>query len=250
MASRVPAADADPFELGRSLPRMPHDRLMATVPATCSKCHSPWAAVSLDGQLLCDRCADRRLAAVTGWPELPAPPPAEVITGPDGRRHTILYRIMRWPGATSASAEELGVGRGAGYRLSLSIDHGDDPSPLLVRLRRAVRWAIAHPYMEPDEWYGWGLVADEAGGWLCEDDRSDLPRVVIDGHSIDWEAFGHLLASYVGWSFQLRLGVEPPSGDGGAKLARARPASAAELDGKAADMIQFVIDSAHYPSRD
>ncbi len=220
------------------------------IPATCSKCQSPWAAVSLDGQLLCDRCADQRLAAVTGWPELPAPPPPEVITGPDGRRHTILYRIMRWPGGPSANAEEIGVGPGAGYRLSLTIDHGDDPGQLLTRLRRTVRWAIAHRYMEPQEGHGWGLVADEAGGRLSEDDQSDLPQVVIDGYAIDWEAFGRLLAPYVGWSFHLRLGIEAPSGDGVAGLARARPASADELAGASEDMTQFVIDSAHYPSRD
>ncbi len=185
---------------------------------------------------------------MTGWPELPPPPPPEVVAGPDGRHHTIIYRIMRWPGGITAQGEELGLGLGQGYRLDLTIDHEGNPDELLVRLRRAVRWAVAHPQMEPQEWYGWGLVEDEAGGRLSDDEPSELPLVVIDGHSLSWEDFGRLLTPYVGWSFHLRLGVEPNSGEGELGLARARKATPQELAATAKDMMWFVTDSSHYLS--
>jgi len=227
---------------------MPHHNHMAMILATCTSCGAQGAAVSLDGQILCDRCADRRLASITGWPELPAPPLPEVVAGPDGRRHTILYRIMRWPGGITARAEELGLEEG--YRLELTCDHGDDPAQLLARLQRAVRWEIAHPYLEPQEWHGWVLVRDEAGGRLTEDDESEVPRVVIDGHSLAWDDFGRLLMSYVGWSFQLRLGVEPPDQEGPVGMASAHAASRDDLLRTTGDVTAFVIDSSHYPSPD
>jgi hypothetical protein len=59
-----------------------------------------------DGEPLCDRCADLRLAASTGWPTLPDPPAPEVIVGPDGRRHFIRYRMLRMPTAVIALAED------------------------------------------------------------------------------------------------------------------------------------------------
>ncbi|HUY54191.1 MAG TPA: hypothetical protein VMV23_03420 [Candidatus Nanopelagicaceae bacterium] len=220
------------------------------IPTVCTSCQTPGAAVSLDGQVLCDRCADRRLASITGWPELPPPPPPEIIAGPDGRHHTILYRIMRWPGGITARSEELGLGLDEGYRLDLSIDHEDDPGPLLARLRAAVRGMIAHPYLEPQEWHGWVLRAEKAGGRLTEDDESDLPRVVIDGHSLAWEDYGRLLTAYVGWSFHLRLGVEPWAGEGEVGLASALPASEDDLARTTGDVTAFVIDSSHYPSPD
>ncbi|MHB1640954.1 MAG: DUF7713 domain-containing protein [Candidatus Dormibacteria bacterium] len=223
---------------------------MPMLPAGCTECQNPMAAVSLDEQVLCDRCADRRLASITGWPELPTPPAPEIVVGPDGRRHTTIYRIMRWPGGITARAEELGLGLDAGYRIDLTVDHRADPGELLARLRRTLQWQIAHPYLEPDDWYGWGLVKHETAGRLREDDKSDLPRVVIDGHSLSWEDYGRLLKSYVGWSFHLRLGVDPAASKGTAGLAHTRPASADDLAGTAGDMTWFVIDSSHYSASD
>ena len=159
---------------------------MTSMPGTCSECREPWAAVSLDERVICDRCADRRLAEITGWPTLVAPPPLEAIVGPDGRRHILRYRVMRMPAAITALVEEIGCPPDAGYRLDLSIDHQDDPGPLLQRARQAARSAIGDPFLEPDEWHGRELAHHEAAGRLTEgDEPDDLPRVVIDGHMLN-----------------------------------------------------------------
>ena len=47
----------------------------------CSYCRKPRAAVHLDERVLCDGCADRRVASMTGWPKLAPAPPAEIIAG-------------------------------------------------------------------------------------------------------------------------------------------------------------------------
>ena len=74
----------------------------------CSGCGAPGSGIRLNNRPYCDRCADERLAAVTGWPTLPTPPPAEVIIGPDKKRHFVRYRLLRMPGGVVGLAEELG----------------------------------------------------------------------------------------------------------------------------------------------
>ncbi len=198
-----------------------------TTPGTsrCSDCGKPRAAVRLDDQVLCDGCADRWLASVTGWPELVPARTAEIIAGPDGRRHLIGYRIMRMPGGITAMAEEIGDDLAKGYRVELTEDHDGDPAALPDRLRAAVHSAIGHLYLRPDEWHGWGLAEDEVAGRLVEDVSGDgPPRVVIDGHLLSWEDLGRLLEPFGGWSFHLRLGAEPAlRADHGAAAASPSP---------------------------
>jgi hypothetical protein len=212
----------------------------------------------LDRRPLCDRCADRRLAAATGWPPLPEPPAPEVVVGPDGRRHFVRYRLLRLPGAVLALAEELGEPASPRHRLELRCGHLADPRPLLGRLRADVRAAISYPYLEPEQGHGWGLAGDRVGGYLEEDDpeQGEQLRVLVDGRSLSWEELGDLLRPYVGWSFELRLGGALPSRDGGDTGGRTlvrsptpveRRAAARALRGTAG---AYVLDSAHYPSHD
>lgn len=220
-----------------------------TTPGTsrCSDCRSPRAAVRLDDRVLCDGCADRRLSSTTGWPELVPAPPAEIITGPDGRSHLIGYRIMRMPGGITAMAEENGDDLDAGYRVELTIDHDGDQAALPDHLRAAAHSAIGRLYLEPDEWHGWGLAEDEVAGRLVEDGSGDgPPGVVVDGRLLSWEDLGRLLSPYAGWSFQLRLGVQPALHPDDAAAA-ARPAGSSDLD-RARHPAWFVLDSSHYPS--
>jgi len=97
----------------------------------CSACRAPGSGIRLNNRPYCDRCADERLAAVTGWPTLPSPPPAEVIVGPDKKRHFVRYRLLRMPGGVVGLAEKLGGPVQTGYRLELP--------------PRARRGAQAHP---------------------------------------------------------------------------------------------------------
>jgi hypothetical protein len=174
----------------------------------CSACGAPGSGIRLNNRPYCDRCADGRLAAVTGWPTLPTPPPAEVIIGPDKKRHFVRYRLLRMPGGVVGLAEELGGPVHAGYRLELLCDHFADPTP----------------------------------------------RVIVDGQSMSWVELGELLKSYVGWSFELRLGGDLPSRGGGDTPARitVRKPTAAELHAAARALRSsdgaYILDSTHYPT--
>jgi hypothetical protein len=227
----------------------------------CSTCGAPGSGIRLNNRPYCDRCTDQHLAAATGWPTLPAPPPAEVIIGPDKRRHFVRYRLLRMPGGVVVVAEELGGPVHAGYRLELLDDHDSDPSPLLERIRTETHAAIAHPYLRVDEWHGLTIDGDVVAGRLEEPEEEDLdlpeegPRVIVDGQSMSWLELGELLNSYVGWSFELRLGGDPPSRDRGAEtLARisVRAPTAAERRAVARALRSsegaYILDSTHYPT--
>jgi hypothetical protein len=198
----------------------------------------------------------------TGWPRLPDPPPAEVIIGPDKRRHFVRYRLLRMPGGVVGLAEELGGPVHAGYRLELLRDHFADLTPLVERLPTETRAAIAHPYLRVDERYGLTIAGDEVAGRLEEPDEddddldlpADGPRVIVDGQSMSWAELGGLLKSYVGWSFELRLGGDPPSrgrGDGRATITVREP-TAADLRAAARALREadgaYILDSTHYPT--
>jgi hypothetical protein len=63
----------------------------------CRDCGATDPRTSIDGDHLCDRCADKRIASHTGYPELPDPPAPIVLNGLDGRSITLRYRIFRAP---------------------------------------------------------------------------------------------------------------------------------------------------------
>jgi hypothetical protein len=224
----------------------------------CSACGAPESGIALNNRPFCDRCADQRLAAVTDWPTLPAPQPAEVIIGPDRRRHFVRYRMLRMPGAVLALAEELG----GGYRLELRCDHFEDPSALVERIRTETRAAIAHPYLALNTRLGRTIAGDVVAGRLEEADQDDPelpddgPQIFVDGQGMSWTEFGDLLKLYHGWSFELRLGGDPPSRVGSDPLERitARAPAAAEkraaVRALRASEGAYVLDSTHYPTPD
>src|SRR5439155_27030795 len=80
------------------------------------------------------------------------------------------------------------------------------------------------------------------------------PRVIVDGQSMSWIELGELLKSYVGWSFELRLGGDPPSRGRGDMPARitVRAPTGAELRAAARALRSsdgaYVLDSTHYPT--
>ncbi len=214
----------------------------------CNECDRAAASVRIASQALCDRCADHAIAAATGWPELPAPPPPEVIFGPDGERHVFRYRLFRWPGRVVAIAEEVGRVDG-GHRLEVGVDHLDDASGLGDRIRAAARSAAGRVQLILDEAGRRQLDGDEVLGRLEDSENPyEAPRVVIDGVALTWEQFGDLLSPYAGWTFHLRLGDD-------AKItADARSARGLPLDHAAVLLLRrepprwFVIALDNYPT--
>jgi hypothetical protein len=204
--------------------------------------------VRIEGQAFCDHCADHAIATATGWPELPAPPPPEVIAGPDGERHVFRYRFFRWPARVVAIAEEVGRGDG-GHLLEVGVDHLEDASGLADRIRAAARSAVGRVQLILDEANRWQLEGDEVFGRL-EDTQNpyEAPRVVVDGLSLSWEQFGDLLSPYTGWTLHLRLG------DDAKVTADARSARGLAVDDAARRLLRgdppkwFVITFDHYPT--
>ncbi len=105
---------------------------------------------------------------------------------------------------------------------------------------------------------GLTIAGDVVAGRLEESDEEDEfglqeegPRVIVDGQSMSWGEFGELLKSHVGWSFELRLGGDPPSRGRGATPARitVRQPTAAEVRAAVRALRSsdgaYILDSTH-----
>lgn len=177
----------------------------------CRDCGGPFARTTLSGVgPLCDRCADRRLAEATGWPQLPEPPPPETLVGPDSRVHRMRYRFWRGPTGVVAEAEELAgeedIDRD-GYHFQILGDHDADLRPLLASLRALTAEGIARAQLEQRS--GRLLMAGrELEGRLVWDDDGEMGMpyaVVVDGRRLSWEAFGRALEPFEGWRFRIQM---------------------------------------------
>lgn len=174
----------------------------------CSACGTQPARVSLDDIPLCDRCADRQLAAATGWPELPDPPPAAVFTGPDGRTHEMQFRLWRAPAGIVAEAQESNTPAGEGYHVDVMGGHDVDVDHLLRTLRERVAHEIGRLYLRPADGHqpGWTLTGGEVAGRLVHRDEDAPYAVVVDGRTLSWDDLGRALAAFEGWQFRLVIG--------------------------------------------
>jgi hypothetical protein len=165
--------------------------------------------MSLDGVGLCDRCADRRIAAITGFPELPDPPPPFVVTGADGRTHRLAARLWRAPTGIEVELEEMDVAVGEGFHFAVLGGHHADVDHLLAHVRRRAEDEIGRQYLEPrPDRSGWRLRGDELAGRLVWGDEHDLGGpydVVIDGRTLTWDELGGALEPYEGWHIRLVL---------------------------------------------
>ena len=128
----------------------------------CQDCGAADANVSLKGVKVCDRCANRRISHYTGFPRLPSPPPPIVLTGPDGRRHELRYRIWRAATGIEVQLEEVDPPGGEGYEFAVLGDHDVDVEDLVRRVRQKAEAEVSRQYLEPHR-DGW-LVNDEVAG--------------------------------------------------------------------------------------
>lgn len=179
--------------------------------------------LSGDGPL-CDRCADRRLVAATGYPPLPVSPASAVLlTGPDGRTHRLRYRIFRAPtGISLRLVEDLedGAPEGGGYEFEALGDHDADVDELAAALHTEAAAEIGRCYLERDhrdQTAGEGgahtvsrwQVADlEVAGRFAHDPQADGEGphgVIVDGRFLTWHELGQALSAFEGWRFRLLI---------------------------------------------
>lgn len=153
---------------------------------------------------LCDRCFDRRIAALTGHAELPEPPSPDVFIGPDGRAHRFLYRLWRAPTGVAAEAEEEGS-PGNGYRGKVLGAPDANVGRLLERLRERLARQVGQLHLEPHPdqggWIAGGMELRGRLEWAGE--PSGPYDVVVDGRRFTWEEFGRVLEPFEGWDFRL-----------------------------------------------
>lgn len=181
----------------------------------CEDCGGPDVRTSLGGVWLCDRCADRRVARITRYPELPDPPPPVTLRGPDGREHHLRYRLWRAPTGIEAELEELGADPDYGYHFTVLGAHDADVDGLLEAVTRRAADAIRRQQLElhPHR-AGWLLRDDHVEGllvWGPERDQGGPYDAVVDGRCLTWGELGHALEPYEGWRF--RLVLEDPCDD-------------------------------------
>jgi hypothetical protein len=165
---------------------------------------------------MCDRCADRRVARITGYPELPEPPPPANLPGPDGREHRLQFRVWRAPTGIEVEPQETGVADpDDGNHFAVLGSHDADVDALVEAVTRRATDGIAKQQLEPHPHRaGWLLRDDDVAGrlvWGGEREHGGPCDVVVDGPRLTWDELGHALEPYEGWRF--RLVLEDPCDD-------------------------------------
>jgi hypothetical protein len=160
----------------------------------------------------CDRCADRHVSALTGFPMLPDPPEPLMFAGADGRRHRLRFRLWRAPTGVSVELEEVGVRGDGGYRFAVLGDHDADVEMLIAAVQLQAEEELAAVYLEPAAHRdGWVVAGDEVAGRFVFNPDPGPHRIVVDGRVLSWEELGVALESFEGWRF--RLIIEDPGED-------------------------------------
>jgi hypothetical protein len=175
--------------------------------STCEDCGANEVQVHIGDVPLCDRCADRRVIRLTGLPELGAPPPPFVLTGPDGTRHRMQPRPRRARTGIVVDLEELDVAVGEGFQFSILGPHDTEVGELLAQLRTDAAAEVARRYLEPNPHRrGWLVAGEEVAGRLVWGEGREVGEpydVVVDGRTLSWEDLGRALEPFEGWQFRL-----------------------------------------------
>jgi len=174
----------------------------------CEDCGALDADAVLGGVEVCDRCFDRRMSAHTGLPRLPDPPQPIAISGPDGRRHHLRYRVWRAGVGVEVQLDETGVPVCEGYCFAVLGDNDADVDMLVAEVRSMAETEIGRQYLQrTTDRHRWTLGdADEVAGrfaWSDGRGNEEPYNVVVDGRTISWEDLARALESYDGWGFRL-----------------------------------------------
>jgi hypothetical protein len=174
----------------------------------CEECGASDARTSPAGASLCDRCADRRVAHITGYAELPEPPPPANLPGPDGREHCLQFGVWRAPTGIVVEYQENRVAvPDDGYHFAVLGSHDADVDALVEAVTRRATDGLAEQQLEPHPHRAGGLLRnDDVAGrlvWGGEREHGGPYDVVVDGRRLIWDELGHALEPYEGWRFRL-----------------------------------------------
>ena len=172
--------------------------------APCQVCGAAPSRIVLGGEPLCDRCFDRRIAAQTGYPELPEPPPPVMRRGADGRKHHVRYRLWRAPTGIVAEAEEVGVPVLEGYQAKVIGPHDADVAELFGRLEAQLARKLRRRDLEPGP-NGPVLAGMTLAGRLEWNEEGGPYDVIVGGRRYTWDEVGRMLEPFEGYEFEVRV---------------------------------------------
>ena len=154
---------------------------------------------------VCSDCANAEVARSEGLEGFSHPRFEPVrLTDYSGREHEFHFRTRLFGPGVSINAFELLHGVPGGYEFQVIGEPSEDLMVLFGRLIEKTRRALARRHLVEGE-LGTRIADDGVVRGSIDWDDSGLPRLQIDGRSIDWEHFGRLLMTYEGWQFHLRL---------------------------------------------
>jgi len=141
----------------------------------CAECGASDARMSLAGASLCYRCADRRVARITGYPELPEPPPPANLPGPDGRERCLQFGVWRAPTGIVVELQETRVADpDDGYHFAVLGSHDANVDALVEAVTRRATDGVADQQLEPHPHRaGWLLRDDDVAGRLVWGDERE-----------------------------------------------------------------------------
>lgn len=190
---------------------MAYASLVTVDPDCCESCGASEARASLGGTPLCDRCFDRRIASITGFPELPDAPPDLSLRDSHGESRPMRFRVWRAPSGIVVDLEEVGRPLGEGFRFSVVGGHHGDVAELIAQVSKSARQEMRRRYLTPNpNREGWLLAGDEIRGWLTWSDKAvngvGTPYdAVIEGRAMSWDDLGRALEAFEGFRFRLTL---------------------------------------------
>lgn len=192
--------------------RAPRNRVPLLRCGTCGREYLTYDGVVLSGEgggrELCRDCFNRYIAERMDVDFQPTDFVPYKVRGPDRRVHTFHFRSMLVPTGRVLEAFELVGGAPGGYQFKVLGDFDDDAFALCAELVERIRRRVGVLDLEKHEGGRMLPHARPTRGHIEYAEHDDGPAVVIDGRTLSWAEFGHLLGSYEGWQFRLQI-VDP-----------------------------------------
>ena len=132
-----------------------------------------------------------------------------VMTDAVGVPHEFHFRTRLLGAIVSVEALELRNGEPAGYEFQMAGEAEEDLFAICGRLIERMRRALSARHLTED---GSDLqIADSTvRARISSDLDADVrvPLLVIDGRTVTWDQFGHMLMTFEGWQFRMEI-VDP-----------------------------------------
>lgn len=133
---------------------------------------------------------------------MPDAPDQVVLTGADGRQHSMRYRIWRAPTGNTVELLENSVPQDGGYQFGVLGDHDADVASLTTAVRAQAEDEIGRCHLQPrPDGVGWQLAAEQVAGRLEWNPDGGPHGVIVDGRSLSWHELGQSRSKAAGFGW-------------------------------------------------